>query len=129
MYLYDAASQYKSRCGNRENLEIEVLLYCHGFPRASTNTINIGLDGMRVNVNPLCVSKNTTVEVEFELGFSQGRTPFRLFVFPGRRQAEISGESCELIFLDYNTEMLSLFRRTVEESNMNDFRQNILAAV
>jgi hypothetical protein len=69
------------------------------------------------------------MEVEINLNIGSEKKRFRLAVFQGRRQVDKTIDDIELIFLNYNTELLETFRDALRKLNsISTTAENILLA-
>ncbi len=94
------AFQNESKSGDfqgfREPLNIKITIFRHSFPYAVRRSKNIGPDGIFVSTDPLNFTKNTYLEVEFELANNLGPRVFRLPVYVGH----ITEKGMNLLFVE-----------------------------
>jgi hypothetical protein len=84
---------------------------------------------MCLHLSDFSASRNTTLEVEVNLNIGSEKMRFRLAVFQGRRQVDKTIDDIELIFLNYNTELLETFRDALRKLNsISTTAENILLA-
>jgi hypothetical protein len=72
----------------RTPVELSVTLYAHGYPLAEAKARNIGPEGMFVEAQGLPRSRNTYLEVEFELKDRKGVKLYRLPVYVATSETE-----------------------------------------
>jgi len=86
----------KYETSNRSPVKLDVTVFCHGFPCATTHAIDIGPTGLRIKTNPIQIAKNTYMEVEFTMQDKQGERLYRLPVYVGEKNEE----EMELLFVN-----------------------------
>jgi hypothetical protein len=100
------ATKHQVRATVRHHVSINAIIYSHGFPLAQCATRDIGLDGMFIKTEPLRVSKNTVLALEFDLPLGSAARHYRLPVFVGRRTTDQSEEGIQLIFLLHKEDLV-----------------------
>lgn len=85
----------------------KVIVFHNKIPVALCRTNVIGLGGMFIETGPITYSRNTKLEVEFELATDNGTRLFHLSVCVVRGLAEGMG----LMFLDSNSELTQTIRK------------------
>ncbi len=86
----------KYETSNRSPVELDVTVFCHGFPCATTRAIDIGPSGLRIRTDPIPIAKNTYMEVEFTMQDKHGERLYRLPVYVGEKNEE----EMELLFVN-----------------------------
>ncbi|RMG52634.1 MAG: hypothetical protein D6717_11725 [Gammaproteobacteria bacterium] len=72
----------------RKPVNLEVTLFCHGFPCMACHATQLGPDGLFVLAGDLSIARNAYLEVEFTLSDSKGQRLYRLPVYIHRRTEE-----------------------------------------
>jgi hypothetical protein len=111
-----AATKHQVRAAVRHRVSINTIIHSHGFPLTQCTTRDIGPDGMFIKTEPLRVSKNTVLALEFELPIGSAIKHYRLPVFPGRRTTDQSEEGIQLIFLLHKEDLVRSY-----ENDLNSF--------
>jgi hypothetical protein len=114
------ATNYKVRATVRHQVSINAIIHSHGFPLAQCITRDIGPDGMFIKTEPLRVSKNTVLALEFDLSIGSATKHYRLPVFPGRRTTDRSEEGIQLIFLLHKEDVVRSY-----ENDLNSFISHV----
>ena len=89
-------SEAKNFKNLREPLNTKVTIFRHSFPYAVRRSKNVGSDGIFVSTAPLNFTKNTYLEVEFELVNNLGSRIFRLPVYVDH----ITDKGMNLLFVE-----------------------------
>ena len=110
------ATKPKVRAAIRHQVSISTIIHSHGFPLAQCRTRDIGPDGMFIKSEPLRVSKNTVLALEFDLPLGSATRHYRLPVFLGRRTTDQSEEGIQLIFLLHKEDLIRSY-----ENDLNSF--------
>ncbi len=77
----DALTDHPSDDQDRKPVNLEVTLFCHGFPCTSCHATSLGPDGMFVLAGSISLARNAYLEVEFTLDDSKGKRLYRLPVY------------------------------------------------
>jgi hypothetical protein len=65
----------------RKPVRLKVDVFCHGYPFAQAEAVNLGPDGLFLAIQGLPTSRNTYLEVEFCLRDRRGLKLYRLPVY------------------------------------------------
>jgi hypothetical protein len=86
----------KYETSNRSPVDLEVTVFCHGFPCATGKANEIGPTGLCIEIDPFPIAKNTYMEVQFTMYDDKGEKLYRLPVYVGEK----GDHEMELLFVN-----------------------------